>query len=314
MHASRSHLPATGDADALLRLVAACRAPGHLPVPARRSRAPPPPPPPLAPLRRSRPRQAHPGLRGLLRAPPRRAPCSSLPAPLIAAPPPPQSASMSSSRALTAASLHRDALRLFASMRPRGPDCFPRPLHLPAGAQVVRGVQGPPPRAPDPHGRRQAPPRREPLRGALRDQHVRAVRPPGGRVQGVRRNAAPGPRLLDAMISGFARAGLSERAVEVFKEFVALQCSIPDADMYASCGCLKDAREIFDSMSARDVMSWTSIISAYGKHGHGREAVDLFEKMLGQGLEPDSVAFVAVLAACSHAGLLDVGQQTICSD
>lgn len=80
-------------------------------------------------------------------------------------------------------------------------------------------------------------------------------------------------------------------------------------DMYASCGCLKDAREVFDSMSARDVISWTSIISAYGKHGHGREAVDLFEKMLGEGLKPDSIAFVAVLAACSHAGLLDDGKR-----
>lgn len=79
-------------------------------------------------------------------------------------------------------------------------------------------------------------------------------------------------------------------------------------DMYANCGCLKEARDVFDSMGTRDVVSWTSIISAYGRHGHGREAIDLFEKMCGQGLEPDSIAFVAILAACSHAGLLDMGK------
>jgi pentatricopeptide repeat protein len=80
-------------------------------------------------------------------------------------------------------------------------------------------------------------------------------------------------------------------------------------DMYSGCGCLKDARDIFDSMSTRNVISWTSMISAYGKHGHGREAVDLFEKMQGQGLEPDYIAFIAILSACSHAGLLDVGKR-----
>jgi pentatricopeptide repeat protein len=57
------------------------------------------------------------------------------------------------------------------------------------------------------------------------------------------------------------------------------------------------------------VVSWTSIISAYGTRGHGTEAVNLFEDMQGQGLEPDSIAFVAVLAACSHAGLLEAGKR-----
>jgi pentatricopeptide repeat protein len=80
-------------------------------------------------------------------------------------------------------------------------------------------------------------------------------------------------------------------------------------DMYSGCGCLKDARDIFDSMSTRNVISWTCMISAYGKRGHGREAVDLFEKMRGQGLEPDYIAFIAILSACSHAGLLDVGKR-----
>ena len=35
-------------------------------------------------------------------------------------------------------------------------------------------------------------------------------------------------------------------------------------DMYAKCGCLESAREVFDQMKFRDVVSWTSMISAYG--------------------------------------------------
>lgn len=79
-------------------------------------------------------------------------------------------------------------------------------------------------------------------------------------------------------------------------------------DMYAKCGSLRDAREVFDRMKFRDVVSWTSVISAYGLNGQGRDAVALFAKMQDSGLRPDSIAFVSVISACSHAGLLEEGR------
>lgn len=79
-------------------------------------------------------------------------------------------------------------------------------------------------------------------------------------------------------------------------------------DMYAKCGCLLEAREVFDKMMLRDVASWTSMISAYGMCGQGRNAVELFAKMEDSGVSPDSIAFVSVLSACSHAGLLEEGR------
>ncbi|KAB5556072.1 hypothetical protein DKX38_006981 [Salix brachista] len=79
-------------------------------------------------------------------------------------------------------------------------------------------------------------------------------------------------------------------------------------DMYAKCGCLKEARAVFDQMIFRDVVSWTSMISAYGMSGQGKDAVALFEKMRDSGFTPDWIAFVSVLAACSHAGLVDEGR------
>ncbi|XP_020261626.1 putative pentatricopeptide repeat-containing protein At3g49142 [Asparagus officinalis] len=80
-------------------------------------------------------------------------------------------------------------------------------------------------------------------------------------------------------------------------------------DMYANCGCVKDAREVFNGMEGRDVVSWTSIISAYGMYGYGEEAVALFEKMLESGLKPDHIAFVSILSACSYSGLLEHGRR-----
>ncbi|CAM8896514.1 unnamed protein product [Rhodiola kirilowii] len=79
-------------------------------------------------------------------------------------------------------------------------------------------------------------------------------------------------------------------------------------DMYAKCGCLEEARRVFDGMKIRDVASWTSMICAYGMTGQGHAAVSLFSKMQVSGLVPDSIAFVSIISACSHAGLLNEGR------
>ncbi|PIN03651.1 hypothetical protein CDL12_23822 [Handroanthus impetiginosus] len=79
-------------------------------------------------------------------------------------------------------------------------------------------------------------------------------------------------------------------------------------DMYAKCRCLLEARKVFDEMQIKDVISWTSMMSAYGRSGKGHEAVELFSKMQCSGLVPDLIAFVSILSACSHAGLLSEGR------
>ncbi|CAN6478495.1 unnamed protein product [Victoria cruziana] len=79
-------------------------------------------------------------------------------------------------------------------------------------------------------------------------------------------------------------------------------------DMYAKCGSLSSAREVFDGMTGRDVVSWTAMVSAYGTHGQGQDAIDVFSEMLHSGTKPDQIAFVSVLSACSHAGLLNEGR------
>lgn len=79
-------------------------------------------------------------------------------------------------------------------------------------------------------------------------------------------------------------------------------------DMYAKCGCLEEARAVFDEMNFRDVVSWTCMISAYGMSGRGQDAVALFSDMQDSSFSPDSIAFVAIISACSHAGLLSEGR------
>ncbi|XP_021772446.1 putative pentatricopeptide repeat-containing protein At1g56570 [Chenopodium quinoa] len=78
-------------------------------------------------------------------------------------------------------------------------------------------------------------------------------------------------------------------------------------DMYAKCGSISDSRKIFEFQSSKDLVSWTSMMIAYGVHGYGEEAVKLFNEMVRSGIWPDRVAFMAVLSACSHAGLVIEG-------
>ncbi|PKI76114.1 hypothetical protein CRG98_003475 [Punica granatum] len=78
-------------------------------------------------------------------------------------------------------------------------------------------------------------------------------------------------------------------------------------DMYAKCGSIRASRKIFNAMSHRDLLSWTSMMIGYGAHGHGREAVELFDEMVRSGIRPDRIVFMAVLSACSHAGLVEEG-------
>ncbi|KAI3796866.1 hypothetical protein L1987_39552 [Smallanthus sonchifolius] len=78
-------------------------------------------------------------------------------------------------------------------------------------------------------------------------------------------------------------------------------------DMYAKCGRLQCAWLIFKESKIRNVVLWTAIISCYASNGEGRETIRLFEMMVNEGIRPNEVTFVAVLTACSHAGLIDEG-------
>ncbi|CAK7341853.1 unnamed protein product [Dovyalis caffra] len=78
-------------------------------------------------------------------------------------------------------------------------------------------------------------------------------------------------------------------------------------NMYARCGNLTKARDIFDGMPVKSVVSWTAIIGGYGMHGQGEVAVELFDEMIRSRIRPDGTAFLSVLSACSHAGLTNKG-------
>ncbi|CDP15962.1 unnamed protein product [Coffea canephora] len=77
--------------------------------------------------------------------------------------------------------------------------------------------------------------------------------------------------------------------------------------MYSRSGCLDDAVKVFEEREGADLVLWSSIIAAYGFHGRGKEAVELFDRMEHEGLEPNDVTFLSLLYACSHCGMKEKG-------
>ena len=80
-------------------------------------------------------------------------------------------------------------------------------------------------------------------------------------------------------------------------------------DMYAKCGMLEKARDIIDELSLEDIVSWNTVIAGYAHLGHARGVLNLFSKMMGRGMVPNSITFLVLLTTCSHAGLPEVGQR-----
>jgi len=78
-------------------------------------------------------------------------------------------------------------------------------------------------------------------------------------------------------------------------------------DMYSKCGDVDTAQIVFDNMPHRNAVSWTSLMTGYGMHGRGEDAVQVFDEMRKVSLVPDGITFLVLLYACSHSGMVDQG-------
>eukprot|EP01018_Ginkgo_biloba_P009822 Gb_15507 [translate_table: standard] len=80
-------------------------------------------------------------------------------------------------------------------------------------------------------------------------------------------------------------------------------------DMYAKCGSIENAEQVFYKMPERNVVSWTAMIAGYAQTGHSDEAVKLFQQMKLTSVKPNSVTFASVLSACANLATLHQGKE-----
>ncbi|XP_027343617.1 pentatricopeptide repeat-containing protein At5g61800 [Abrus precatorius] len=75
-------------------------------------------------------------------------------------------------------------------------------------------------------------------------------------------------------------------------------------DLYAKCGCLETARDVFESSVNKDVFTWNAMLVGFAIHGKGSVLLQYFSRMIAERVQPDGVSFLGVLVGCSHAGLV----------
>ncbi|XP_061355908.1 pentatricopeptide repeat-containing protein At2g22410, mitochondrial [Gastrolobium bilobum] len=80
-------------------------------------------------------------------------------------------------------------------------------------------------------------------------------------------------------------------------------------DMYAKCGNIARALQVFQEIPQRNCLTWTAIICGLALHGNACDAISYFSKMIRIGLMPDEITFVGVLSACCHGGLVEEGRK-----
>ncbi|KAM1468427.1 hypothetical protein ACFX2I_033388 [Malus domestica] len=79
-------------------------------------------------------------------------------------------------------------------------------------------------------------------------------------------------------------------------------------DMYAKCGKIKYAERTFENGAfCIDVILWNSMITSYGIHGYGLQALGIYRRMKEEGYKPNGTSLLSLLTACNHSGLVEEG-------
>ncbi|KAK7825894.1 pentatricopeptide repeat-containing protein [Quercus suber] len=141
------------------------------------------------------------------------------------------------------------------------------------------------------------------------------------------------PSLLKACASsevlqeGYARSSRPNEALSLFRELQVSDLKPTDVTLLSilsSCALLGaldlgrwrheyvkihgfDKYVKFANMSVRDTQAWSAIVMACATHGHGSNAISLFEEMKRVRVRPDEITFLSLLKACSHTGLVREG-------
>ena len=79
--------------------------------------------------------------------------------------------------------------------------------------------------------------------------------------------------------------------------------------MYAKCGNLSKAENVFNILSHPDTVAWTAMLSAYLDQGQGDKALKLYRRMQKHNVMIDETTLACVLQGCGESGRLDICQE-----
>ncbi|XP_058108690.1 pentatricopeptide repeat-containing protein At1g19720 isoform X2 [Magnolia sinica] len=75
--------------------------------------------------------------------------------------------------------------------------------------------------------------------------------------------------------------------------------------MYAKCGRLHSAKQVFEKMGQKDLVTWNSMISGCCQGRENEEAMKLFDRMQAEGIEPGLITWNILIASYNQSGGCD---------
>ncbi|GFP88898.1 pentatricopeptide repeat-containing protein at3g09040 mitochondrial [Phtheirospermum japonicum] len=118
-----------------------------------------------------------------------------------------------------------------------------------------------------------------------------------------------------AIISGFAQAGLTTNALEIFEKMQKsgrVSDNVMCVTVLSACvgqKRLDEARRLFSQMPDPNVVAWNVMISGHSKGGYESEAINLFKNMMKSGIEPTRSTLGSVLSAIANVANYNYGSQ-----
>ncbi|KAI3831279.1 hypothetical protein MKX03_034065 [Papaver bracteatum] len=82
--------------------------------------------------------------------------------------------------------------------------------------------------------------------------------------------------------------------------------------MYTKCGGLANGLQVFDEITDRNLVSWTSIISGCVQNGESALGLEIFTEMIENGFRPNEFAFGSVLRGCTSLEDINFGSSVHC--
>lgn len=73
-------------------------------------------------------------------------------------------------------------------------------------------------------------------------------------------------------------------------------------DSFSMCGLVQLARDVFDGILLKDMVSWSGMVAGYTENDCFNEALELYSKMRTVGFMPNNFTFASGLKACSGLG------------
>ncbi|KAF9616472.1 hypothetical protein IFM89_029769 [Coptis chinensis] len=81
-------------------------------------------------------------------------------------------------------------------------------------------------------------------------------------------------------------------------------------DVYAKCGSIFPAQQVFNEMPERNIVSWNAMMLGYNQNGGALVSLELFAKMRrSRNVQPDSFSVVTALNSCSVLTTLRNGKE-----